>query len=75
MQRMKHLVRWEFLALFLTVILVFNFAYEPNQRALIESLFEKHYRDLQQFYHVYQAIETKPRLSSSDRAYAEMILS
>ncbi|MFN4215861.1 MAG: transglycosylase SLT domain-containing protein [Brevinematales bacterium] len=75
MQRIKHLVRWEFLALFLTVILVFNFAYEPNQRALIESLFEKHYSDLQQFYHVYQAIETKPKLSSSDITYAERVLS
>lgn len=75
MQRIKHLVRWEFLALFLTLILVFNFAYEPNQRALIESLFEKHYSDLQRFYQVYQAIETKPKLSSSDVAYAERVLS
>ncbi|MCX7882887.1 MAG: lytic transglycosylase domain-containing protein [Brevinematales bacterium] len=75
MHRLKHLVRWEFLALFLMTVLVFNFAYEPNQRALIESLFEKHYSDLQQFYQVYQAVETKPKLSRADVQYAERVLS
>ncbi|URA10785.1 lytic transglycosylase domain-containing protein [Thermospira aquatica] len=72
---LKHLIRWEFLVLFFTVVLVFNFAYEPNQRALIESLFEQHYADLQEFYQVYQAVETKPKLTKNDLAYAHRVLS
>ncbi len=75
MRHFKHLIRWEFLALFLTVMLVFNFAYEPNQRALIESLFEQHYADLQKFYQVYQAVETKPKLTKNDLIYAHKVLS
>jgi len=75
MHRIKHWVRWEFLLLLLTVVIVFNFAYEPNQRALIESLFEAHYADLQRFYQVYQAVETKPRLTTRDIQYAHFVLS